>query len=108
MSHVRGRLVAGVVAGLALAASVGTATATARPIDSSAGPARHREYVPPPVQWTSCTDGSLYREGAKCGFLVVPLDYANPAGTKIKLALSWIRHRTPDAQAQGLMLVNPG
>jgi pimeloyl-ACP methyl ester carboxylesterase len=38
----------------------------------------------------------------------VPLDYAHPDGTQIKLAVSRIKHTVPDAQAQGVMLVNPG
>ena len=43
-----------------------------------------------------------------CGFVEVPLDYAKPAGTKIQLAVSRGKHKTPDSQAQGPMLVNPG
>lgn len=50
----------------------------------------------------------MQRRGAQCGFLEVPLDYDRPNGTKIKLAVSRIRHKTPDAQYQGVMLVNPG
>jgi pimeloyl-ACP methyl ester carboxylesterase len=43
---------------------------------------------------------------AECGFLTVPLDHAKPAGAKIKLAVSRIKHTTP--VSQGVMLVNPG
>ena len=38
--------------------------------------------------------------------LEVPLDYDEPGGTKIKLALSRVLHTTK--RDQGVMLVNPG
>jgi pimeloyl-ACP methyl ester carboxylesterase len=38
----------------------------------------------------------------------VPLDYSHPNGTKIKLAISRIKHTVPDSKYQGIMLVNPG
>lgn len=38
----------------------------------------------------------------------VPLDYRHPASTKIQLAVSRIKHKVPDSQYQGIMLVNPG
>jgi pimeloyl-ACP methyl ester carboxylesterase len=43
-----------------------------------------------------------------CSSLQVPLDYANPAGRKITLALSEVRATAPAAQQQGDLLVNPG
>ncbi|MEU4197687.1 alpha/beta fold hydrolase [Kribbella sp. NPDC026611] len=69
------------------------------------GPA---SYTPPAVTWGTCADPRLARRGADCGFVEVPLDYSHPNGTKIQLAVSRLRHTTPDAQAQGPMLVNPG
>jgi pimeloyl-ACP methyl ester carboxylesterase len=108
MSHVRGRVVAGLAILLAVATGLGTASAEAAPVNPTGGHLGQPVYVPPPVAWTTCTDASLRLAGARCGLLTVPLDYAKPTGTKIKLALSWIRHRTTDANAQGLMLVNPG
>ena len=36
------------------------------------------------------------------------MDYRKPKGDKIRLAVSRVTHKTPDAQAQGPMLVNPG
>ncbi len=65
-------------------------------------------YVPPPIQWGTCSDPTLVDFGAQCGFLVVPLDYARPKGAKIRLAVSRVLHKTPDSEAQGVMLVNPG
>ncbi|WP_217641371.1 alpha/beta hydrolase [Actinopolyspora alba] len=66
------------------------------------------EFEPAPIRWGQCGDGKLRRAGAECGFLRVPLDYARPNGRKISLAVSRIEHTSPEAEYQGLMLVNPG
>ena len=63
-------------------------------------------YNPPPIQWGTCASRGLQARGAECGFLTVPLDYKNPGGTKIKLAVSRIKHKS--ANYQGIMLTNPG
>ncbi|HET6530336.1 MAG TPA: alpha/beta hydrolase [Actinoplanes sp.] len=60
----------------------------------------------PAIAWGKCTDPALAARQAQCGFLEVPLDYADPAGVTIKLAVSRIRHTAADYQ--GVMLVNPG
>lgn len=65
-------------------------------------------FTPPDIQWGECPTASLRRAGAQCGMVTVPLDYAKPNGTTIQLAVSRIRHTTPDSDAQGIMLVNPG
>ncbi|MBO0869252.1 MAG: alpha/beta fold hydrolase [Micromonosporaceae bacterium] len=64
--------------------------------------------APPTIDWGACTDPTLQQAGAVCGLLSVPLDYAHPTGTRIQLAVSMVRHTTPDSQYQGIMLVNPG
>ena len=95
-----GMLVAG------LAAWPGAAAAgTAAPGATSA---RAPEYSPPPIAWGQCASVSLQQAGAQCGLLTVPLDYAKPDGAKIKIAVSRIMHKTSSANAQGVMLVNPG
>ncbi|MFF5173203.1 alpha/beta hydrolase [Micromonospora sp. NPDC000089] len=63
-------------------------------------------WTPPPISWGPCASPGLQRRGGQCGFVEVPLDYAKPAGTKIKLAVSRIAHKSADYQ--GVMLVNPG
>jgi pimeloyl-ACP methyl ester carboxylesterase len=63
---------------------------------------------PPALAWGRCTNTVLQARGAQCGMLTVPLDYAAPAGRKIQLAVSRIRHSVPAAKYQGVMLVNPG
>jgi hypothetical protein len=92
------------VAGLA-AWPGGAAADTTAPAATSA---RAPEYSPPPIAWGQCTSASLQQAGAQCGLLTVPLDYAKPHGAKIKIAVSRIMHKTSSANAQGIMLVNPG
>ena len=62
-------------------------------------------YTPPAIKWSACTNG-LQAYGAECGFLVVPLDYAHPAGTKIKIAVSRIAHTSAAASYQGAIVVD--
>lgn len=61
-----------------------------------------------PIVWGSCTDTVLTDAHAQCGMLTVPLDYHNPSGATIQLAVSRVRHTSPDDQYQGVMLINPG
>src|SRR3954452_25548093 len=64
--------------------------------------------TPPPMSWGPCTAASLKSRNAQSGLLTVPLDYAHPGGTKIKIAVSRINHKSSAADYQGVMLVNPG
>lgn len=64
-------------------------------------------YVPPPVEWGTCSNATLNAVGAQCGFVTVPLNYDKPKGTKIKLAVSRVQHN-PDVTSQGPILINPG
>ncbi|HEV8556774.1 MAG TPA: alpha/beta fold hydrolase [Actinophytocola sp.] len=73
-----------------------------------AAPGPAADYTPPPINWGACQHPRLISAGAECGFVEVPLDYAKPSGTKIQLAVSRVKHKTPDSEAQGPMLVNPG
>lgn len=103
-------LVALALAGSGLAGTQAAATATTT-VPSGAPRAavqQARDYAPPPIQWGTCQSQSMVAVGARCGLLTVPLDYANPTGTKIKIGVSEIEHKTPDPAYQGIMLVNPG
>jgi pimeloyl-ACP methyl ester carboxylesterase len=60
------------------------------------------------ITWGPCRDVSLKQADAECGFLSVPLDHSRPRSGTIKLALSRVRHTSPAAAYQGVMLVNPG
>jgi pimeloyl-ACP methyl ester carboxylesterase len=57
------------------------------------------------LRWSACT-GQL--RGLQCAALAVPLNYADPDGRKITLALSMIPATAPAAEQQGVLLVNPG
>jgi len=56
----------------------------------------------PVIHWTSCAPA-----GWQCGKVPVPLDYTNPTGPMVQIAVN--RHRaTNPGQRVGSMLVNPG
>ena len=57
------------------------------------------------LQWHPCT---LSGVGMKCASLAVPLNYSDPSGRKITLALSMLPATAPPAKQQGDLLVNPG
>ncbi len=75
---------------------------------ASAAPTKTPEFTPEAIQWGECDIPRLVQAGAQCGFLEVPLDYAEPDGEKIRLAVSRVTHKSPDSEYQGPMLVNPG
>ena len=62
----------------------------------------------PVIKWGACTDPSLLTRKAECGTLTVPMDYKNPDGPTVDLAVSRIKHTVPEGKYQGVMLVNPG
>lgn len=77
--------------------------ATSGPTTAAPGPAE-AAYVPPPIDWGRC--GPDLPRAARCGFLVVPLDHADPDGPTIRLRVSRILHTTD--QRRGVMFTNPG
>jgi pimeloyl-ACP methyl ester carboxylesterase len=65
----------------------------------------------PALHWHSCPpelDGQSYSGPLLCAMLQVPLNYAQPAGRKISLALSELPATAPASRQQGVLLVNPG
>jgi pimeloyl-ACP methyl ester carboxylesterase len=63
------------------------------------------------LSWRPCpnaADGAPNASRLRCASLQVPLNYADPGGRKITLALSEIPATAPAAQRQGVLLVNPG
>jgi len=57
------------------------------------------------ISWQPCTGAN---HGMQCASIQVPLNYADPQGRKITLALSMIPATAPVSQQQGVLLVNPG
>src|ERR1700722_18494517 len=100
LAAVGGTVLAGCTAGGA--ASSGSDGGSA-PGTSAAPPQTVPQSSTP--NWTPGT-GEL--AGLECASLQVPLNYADPAGKKISIALSMIPATAPADQRQGVMLVNPG
>ena len=60
------------------------------------------------LHWHACS-GQLAQDGVPdCTMLSVPLNYADPSGRHISLALDMIPATAPRSRQQGIMLVNPG
>ena len=89
----------------ALAATGLVASTLAMAPMAAAAPAAAPEFTPAAISWGPCQTQGLKNAGAECGFLVVPMDYAKPAGEKVSIAVSRVKHTTA---YQGIMVVNPG
>jgi pimeloyl-ACP methyl ester carboxylesterase len=95
---------------VAVAASVAVALCSAGVADasvSSGGPARTGRHVAG-IAWGPCSDPYLKKDHAQCGYVSVPLDYSNPHGQQIKIAVSRIKHTATGRNYQGVILTNPG
>lgn len=77
--------------------SAGTQPATADAPDSGFP----TDWVPTPLRWSRC---ELPREG-RCATLAVPLDWSDPEGSSIELAVGRIPAR---GARTGALLINPG
>jgi pimeloyl-ACP methyl ester carboxylesterase len=60
------------------------------------------------LQWHRCAGVLALGRVPDCAMLSVPLNYADPGGKHISLALDMIPATAPPSQQQGIMLVNPG
>jgi pimeloyl-ACP methyl ester carboxylesterase len=89
--------IAGLLAGGA-GASVPAMAAASAPLSAGIGS----------IHWGACSDPALHSVGASCALLPVPLNYSHPAGPKIKIAVSLIRHTSSARNYQGVILSNPG
>ena len=94
---VAGVAAAGTAVAVPARAAVTAASSTATPASPTAG-----------ITWGPCSDPNLKQVHAQCGFLKVPLDYSDPGGAKISLAVSRIKHTSPASRYQGIILTNPG
>ena len=91
-----------------MAVTIQPPAALATPERTEATRTRATAADAPTIAWKSCDNEGLRDMGAECGLLSVPLDYARPDGKQVQLAISRVKHLTPDAQYQGIMLTNPG
>ena len=81
------------------------------PSDPAAGSAQAAGPIVPTdstLRWHSCA-GLIAQMGIRdCTMLSVPLNYADPSGRHISLALDMVPATAPVSQQQGILLVNPG
>lgn len=90
-------------AALCATAVVATLTGAAGTAGAAAtGPATAR----PALAWTACTHTG-HLDGQQCAKLSVPLDYADPAGPHVDLAVSRLPSTRPAAR-RGTLVVVPG
>src|ERR1700753_2597319 len=53
------------------------------------------------ITWGTCSEADLAKAGAQCGYLSVPLSYANPSDSKIQIAVSRIEHTSSAKNYRG-------
>ncbi len=90
----------------ALAASLAAASpAAADPQDSPATDPALAEFHDQELEWAPCTEEAL--QGLECADVEVPLDYSDPDGERITVAISRARASDPERR-RGILLTNPG
>ena len=97
-------LVSTVLAGAAVAACTSSGGSAGQSGASAAAAAAKLDWHPCPTSGAGAPEG----KHMKCASLQVPLDYSNPGGRKITLALSEIPATAPVGARKGVLLVNPG
>jgi pimeloyl-ACP methyl ester carboxylesterase len=87
------------------AATVATAAACSSASHGQGASVSTTAQVHSTLRWTSCP-----AEGpdVECTMLSVPLNYADPGGRHIQLALDMVPATAPARDQQGILLVNPG
>ncbi|MFG1797073.1 alpha/beta fold hydrolase [Nocardia sp. NPDC049149] len=101
--------------GLTAAVGIVTALAACAGLIGCAGPAAEAETAPPALDrftsqtltWKGCDNPKLDEAGAQCTDVTVPLNYAEPQGATLTVAISRLAATDP-AQRRGVMLSNPG
>jgi pimeloyl-ACP methyl ester carboxylesterase len=84
-----------------IAAASGVVFGVLTPLSASA------DSGTPALKWTKC-EGSGLDPRQRCATVSVPMDYADPDGPKIEIAVSRIRSENPDARRGALLLVPGG
>ncbi|MFJ2754487.1 alpha/beta hydrolase [Nocardioides sp. NPDC087217] len=93
-----------------LAVAVVSLAATLIPGVSLAGPAAAQAAPPDSIKWNKCPaeiSPVPIPEGMQCGTLKVPLDYSDPNGRTIDIAVSRLPSKKPDKR-RGILVTNPG
>ncbi|MFJ9388572.1 alpha/beta hydrolase [Nocardioides sp. NPDC101246] len=93
-----------------LAVAVVSLAATLAPVASLAGPAAAEAAPPDSITWGKCPaeiSPLPIPDGMQCGTLKVPLDYSDPDGKTIDIAVSRLASTKPDKR-RGILVTNPG
>ncbi|NUW34719.1 alpha/beta fold hydrolase [Nonomuraea sp. SMC257] len=109
LSAVTGVTVLGMLASPSSAAGAAAARTPELRQEDALARFEHQEIV-----WHGCRTGPddaagkrLDAAGARCAALTIPLDYANPDGRTIKVAISRLKATAP-GRRRGVLLINPG
>ena len=90
--------------GFALAAIV-LATISSAPLRVSADTYNRWAAIVPNITWAAC-DGTDSGKSYECGYLDVPMDYANSSAGKASIALA--RYPSTAQPRLGTLFINPG
>ncbi|MDT0318009.1 alpha/beta hydrolase [Streptomyces millisiae] len=91
---------------LALALAATAVVTTAVPAAAAATPTTVTVTVPETVEWGPCPE-EVTTPRLECGTLDVPLDYRDPDGRQIEIAVSRLASENP-SRRRGVLLTNPG
>jgi pimeloyl-ACP methyl ester carboxylesterase len=99
--------------GVSACSGPGTGSAPASgaaPASTPASPQQAGSVVPAhsTLHWHSCRQLPSAAGAPDCTMLSVPLNYADPGGRHISLALDMVPATAPRSQQRGILLVNPG
>lgn len=100
---IAGTLIAGAIAAPAAGADGRHGTAEARGVQLAAA-----EAAQAGIDWTDCPADWAIPAPIQCGWVTVPLDYAEPHGKQIRLAVDRHVSTGTKAERQGALLYNPG
>lgn len=68
-------------------------------------PATTEDLALKPIEWRACDNEEVTEPGFECATVTVPLDYADPTGTQLDIAV--IRYKA-QSERKGAILYNPG
>ncbi|MFD3342625.1 alpha/beta hydrolase [Streptomyces anthocyanicus] len=91
---------------LSLALTATALAVTALPASATPPPAATTASAPDALRWGPCPEGAAAPR-LRCSTLRVPLDYRDPDGRRIEIAVSRLASEKP-AQRRGVLLTNPG
>jgi pimeloyl-ACP methyl ester carboxylesterase len=98
------KLAAAAALALLAVAGCGPASHSKSASGGSSGASQAVSATQAALHWHACGAGASVR----CGYIKVPLNYRDPSGRKIRLALTVVPATAPVSRRLGILLVNPG